>query len=79
MKRWSGTGRCRWMIAPLDRSQKRFRLYGAVQLCAVRLYGRFLGDVRELSPRITNYLNHQLELPPSLASISTVLERTNIF
>ena len=53
--------------AVLDRSQKRFRLYGAVQLCAVRLYGRFLDDVRELSPRITNYLNHQLELPPSLA------------
>ena len=26
--------------AVLDRSQKRFRLYGAVQLCAVRLYGR---------------------------------------
>ena len=46
--------------AVLDRSQKRFRLYGAVQLCAVRLYGRFLDDVREL-------LNHQLELPPSLA------------
>ena len=46
--------------AVLDRSQKRFRLYGAVQLCAVRLYGRFLDDVRELSPRITNYLNHQL-------------------
>ena len=42
--------------AVLDRSQKRFRLYG-----------RFLDDVRELSPRITNYLNHQLELPPSLA------------
>ena len=53
--------------AVLDRSQKRFRLYDAVQLCAVRLYGRFLDDVRELSPRITNYLNHQLELPPSLA------------
>ena len=61
MKRWPGTGRCRWMIALSDRSQKRFRLYGAVQLCAVRLYGRFWDDVRELSPQITNYLNHQEE------------------
>ena len=33
--------------AVLDPSQKRFRLYGAVQLCAVRLYGRFLDDVPE--------------------------------
>jgi hypothetical protein len=36
----------------------------------VRLYGRFLAEVNDLSPRIVSYLNSQLELPPSL-SINT--------
>jgi hypothetical protein len=30
----------------------------------VRLYGRFLSEVNDLSPRIIAYLNQQLDLPP---------------
>jgi hypothetical protein len=41
-------------------------LFIAIQLCAVRLYGRFLLEVKDLSPRIVSYLNSQLSLPPSL-------------
>ena len=43
-----------------------FRLFVAVQLCAVRLYGRFLNAVPDVSPRILNFLGSQLGLPPSL-------------
>jgi hypothetical protein len=32
----------------------------------VRLYGRFLNGLHDLSPRIVNYLNRQLDLSPSL-------------
>ena len=46
--------------------RKNSRLFIAIQLCAVRLYGRFLGKVNDLSPQIVNYLSSQLELPPSL-------------
>ena len=42
------------------------RLFIAVQLCVVRLYGRFLKDVNDLSPRILSYLSQQLDLPPTL-------------
>jgi TnpA family transposase len=38
----------------------------AIQICAVRLYGRFLHHVHDLSPHIINYLGQQLDLPPSL-------------
>jgi TnpA family transposase len=38
----------------------------AIQICAVRLYGRFLHRVHDLSPHIINYLGQQLDLPPSL-------------
>lgn len=43
------------------------RLFLAIQVCAVRLYGRFLKEMNHVSPRILNYLNKQLELPPSPA------------
>lgn len=46
--------------------RKKYRLYIAVQICVVRLYGRFLKEVNDLSPRILSYLNKQLNLPPSL-------------
>lgn len=42
------------------------RLFVAIQLCSIRLYGRFLMKVNELSPRIVNYLSSQAELPPTL-------------
>ncbi len=46
--------------------RKAYRLFIAIQLCAVRLYGRFLNAVNDLSPRILSYLNTQLDLPPAL-------------
>lgn len=60
-----------WTLSEKDRGEilryrKSSRLYIAIQLCAVRLYGRFLSQVHDLSPRIVNYLNSQLDLPPSL-------------
>lgn len=61
-----------WTLTELDREEigkyrKNFRLFIAVQICSVRLYGRFLNPVHDLSPRIVNYLGQQLSLPPSLA------------
>jgi len=60
-----------WTLSEEDKLEmgkyrKNSRPYIAIQLCAVRLYGRFLNEVHDLSPRIVNYLNSQLDLPPSL-------------
>ncbi|MEM9814817.1 MAG: DUF4158 domain-containing protein [Cyanobacteria bacterium P01_D01_bin.6] len=50
----------------IGKYHKKFRLHMAIQLCAVRLYGRFLKQVHDLAPQIVDYLGQQLELPPSL-------------
>lgn len=50
----------------VNRYRTHSRLFIAIQLCAIRLYGRFLVEVSDLSPRIVSYLNSQLDLPPSL-------------
>jgi Domain of unknown function (DUF4158) len=50
----------------IEKYRKGFRLYIAIQICAVRLYGRFLNRVHDVSPHIVNYLGQQLNLPPSL-------------
>ena len=50
----------------IERYRKSFRLYIAIQICAVRLYGRFLNPVHDVSPHIVGYLGKQLALPPSL-------------
>lgn len=60
-----------WTLSDSDKAEigkyrKDYRLFIAVQLCALRLYGRFLGEVNDVSPRIVNYLNTQLDLEPSL-------------
>jgi TnpA family transposase len=60
-----------WTLSEEDKQEigkyrKNSRLFIAIQLCGVRLYGRFLNDVPDLSPRIVNYLNRQLDLPPAL-------------
>lgn len=60
-----------WTISETDKKEinryrTNFRLFIAIQLCAIRLYGRFLVEVNDLSPRILSYLNSQLDLPPSL-------------
>jgi len=54
-------------IEEIGKYRKGSRLYIALQLCAMRLYGRFLNEVHDVSPRILNYFNAQLGLPPSLA------------
>jgi hypothetical protein len=49
-----------WTLSPSDIAERakyrhRCRLFIAIQLCAVRLYGRFLNHVPDLSPHIVNY------------------------
>jgi TnpA family transposase len=61
-----------WTLSDSDRAEvskyrKSSRLFVAIQLCAVRLYGRFCAQVHDLSPHIVHYLGRQLDLPPSLA------------
>ena len=60
-----------WTLSKADKKEvgryrKNARLYIAIQLCAVRLYGRFIQRVSDLSLRIINYLNAQLGLPTNL-------------
>ena len=52
--------------AEVERYRKDARLWMAAQLCAVRLYGRLIQQVDDVSPRVLNYLSKQLGLPPSL-------------
>ena len=61
-----------WTLSEIDRAavnkyRKNFRLFISIQICSVRLYGRFLNQAHDLSPHIINYLGQQLDLPPSLA------------
>lgn len=60
----------------IGKYRKIFRLYLGIQICAVRLYGRFLNQVHDLSPRIVNYLGQQLGLPPSLGVKTSKREAT---
>jgi len=62
----------------IERYRKGSRLYIAIQICAVRLYGRFLNQVHDLSPHIVNYLGQQLDLPPSLSVEVPEREATGI-
>jgi hypothetical protein len=60
-----------WTLSEIDKEEvnrhgQGYRLFIAVQLCAVRLYGRFLSEAHDMSPRIIAYLNNQLGLPPTL-------------
>jgi hypothetical protein len=52
--------------AELRKYRKSSRRLVAIQLCAVRLYGRFFPQGHDLSPPIVHSLGHQLDLPPSL-------------
>lgn len=47
--------------------QPEYQAFIATQICALRLYGKFLTDLNSLSPRIINYINGQLKLPPSVS------------
>lgn len=57
-----------WTLSESDIKQiltviSSYRLYFAIQLCAIRLQGIFLVSPSEISPRIINYLSSQLDLP----------------
>ena len=62
--------------AEINKYRRSSRLVVAVQLCAVRLYGRFLTRLQDLSPRILNYLTSQLALPPILTIAEPEREAT---
>jgi TnpA family transposase len=53
----------------IKKYRRIFRQGMALQLCAIRVYGRFLNNWNDLSPQILNYINQQLELAPSLQTI----------
>ena len=60
-----------WTLSPGDKTevskyQPEYQAFIATQICALRIYGVFLTHLTSLSPRIVNYLNRQLKLPPSL-------------
>ena len=60
-----------WTLSEQDKQEisrynSNYRLFIAIQLSAVRLYGRFLSDVNDLSPKVTSYICSQLSLQPSL-------------
>ncbi|MEC9531289.1 DUF4158 domain-containing protein [Escherichia marmotae] len=63
-------------LLEIERYRARFRLFISLQICAVRLYGRFIQDIGSVSPRIVSYLNNQLSLPPSLTVASSEREAT---
>lgn len=63
-------------LLEIERYRARFRLFISLQVCAVRLYGRFIQDIGSVSPRIVSYLNNQLSLPPSLTVASPEREAT---
>ncbi len=70
-----------WTLTDLDKLEiqkysKKYRLFASVQMCSVRIYGRFLSDIDNLSPKIINYLNSQLGLPPSLKIYSPERKHT---
>ena len=66
----------------VNKYRKQYRLGFAIQLCAMRLYGRFLNQLHDLSPRVISYLSSQLDHPPTLTvdvpeREATLLERRN--
>ena len=63
-------------LQEIGRYRARSRLFIAIQICAVRLYGSFIQDIGSVSPRIVSYLNKQLALPPSLSVVSPEREAT---
>ncbi len=61
-----------WTLSEADRHEVRryrgdgSRLRFAIQLCALRAYGRFANNFITVPVRIANYLGRQLGLPPVL-------------
>jgi TnpA family transposase len=61
-----------WTLSPADKAEvlrcrtDQHRLSFAIQLCVLRVHGRFLSDFDAVGVRITNHLCRQLDLPPVL-------------
>lgn len=61
-----------WTLSPADQELvlgcrgSDSRRWCALQICVLRLTGRFLNGLQAIPPRILAYLNRQLELEPSL-------------
>ncbi len=72
---WTLTDRDKKM---LFKFQKRYRPLIAIEICAVRLYGRFLRKYNDLSSRIITYIYQQLGLPATL-QISLSVRRGTFF
>lgn len=67
-------------IVEIKKYKKSVRLYIAIQLCCIRMYGRFFQRVNDLSIKIINYLNTQLGLPANLTvEISTRKATTSMY
>jgi TnpA family transposase len=60
-----------WTLRPeskrlLLKVNKNHRLWLAIQLCAMQLYGRFIENPNTLCNQVTSYLCKQVDLPPTL-------------
>jgi hypothetical protein len=53
-------------ITDLEEAGEPHRKRFAVQRCALRTLGGFVGDLGEVPARIANHIGRQLGLPPSL-------------
>ena len=60
----------------LSQYRKHNRQNMAIQICAMRIFGRMLDSYINLSPKIINYINQQLELPPALYVTSSERQKT---
>lgn len=47
----------------LSKYRREYRTFVALQICALRVYGRFLNSIANLSPQVGNYLKQQLNFP----------------
>ncbi len=67
-------------ITEIKKYKKSVRLYLAIQLCCIRMYGRFFQRINDLSIKIINYLNTQLGLPANLTvEVSTRKATTSMY
>lgn len=60
-----------WTLAKEDKAevgkyQPDYQAFIAAQIGALRLYGALLNNLINLSPRVINYINTQMNLLPSL-------------
>ena len=57
-----------WTLSKDDKHERSkyrraYRPFVALQICTLRVYGRFVSNLTNLSPQISNYLKQQLSFP----------------